>query len=373
MNKSFIELLCCIKCRGRLFLSEDYNYQINLNDIEFGVLGCKNCNALYPILKSVGVFFKENLLCHYLNQDEKDTLKQMGFNLNKNSSLNNDQERQLRSARNWIYQWKEVYNYSKEDLEKESFFSEELFFRFIPIKASDLKNKNIVIWCDGKGRGAYRVLKHSPNLIIVNEIGDEIYGIHSLISDIDNLLLLRCDMTDNPLRPSLADYSICDHALQHIIDNKLAFVRMLEVLRPGGIVALNVYSYENNCLMTRIIEPLKFLLHKLPLKIQHYFAFAPAIFIYLLIRLVYIPMQKLCSYKICNKFPLFDHMISWSKDSFRFIWTACFDLIHAPIAYYFRKSDIINMAALNNIKVMKLINTHGTTWSFVGEKIGRDS
>lgn len=373
MKESFIELLCCIKCRGKLFLSQDYNYQINHNDIEFGVLHCKNCSALYPILNSVGVFFRENLIYHYLNHDEKVALKQMGFNFHENGPLNNDQKRQLHAARNWTYQWKEVYDYSKEDLEKENFFSEELFFKFISIDVSDLKNKNIVIWCDGKGRGAYRILKFSPNLIIVNEIGDEIYGIRNLIPDIDKLLLLRCDMTDNPLRSRLVDYSICDHSLQHVIDNRLAFVRMLDVLRPGGIVALNVYSYENNFLMIRIIEPLKFLLHKFPLKMQHYIAFAPAIFIYLLIRLVYIPMQRFCSYKICKKFPLFDHMIFWSKSSFRHIWTACFDLIHAPIAYYFKKSEIINMAALNNIKVMKLINTHGTTWSLVGEKIGSDN
>lgn len=369
MREEHISLLKCIKCKGKLDFSRDHYHKIKDDKIELGVLSCLQCKAFYPIINGVGVFFPEQLLGHYLNEKEKEICCQIGlkYGFLKNE-LNKIEKKQLNVAKNWSYEWNEVYNYSKEDLEKDDFFGENLFFKFIPIMPVDFNDKVVVIWCGGKGREAYHISKYKPRLIVVNEIGDEIYGIRSLGSDTDNWLLLRCDMNDNPLKAELADYSICDHALQHVANHKLGFLKMLEVLKIEGIFGLNVYSYENNFLMIHIVEPLKLILHKLPLAVQADIAFVPAIFIYLLIHLFYVPIGRIFSDNICKQIPLFDHMIFWSKNSFKFMRTTCFDLIHAPIVHYFKESEMIDMVNRNNVTIMRLSNTHGTTWSLIGEK-----
>jgi len=116
----------------------------------------------------------------------------------------------------------------------------------------------VIVWCGGNGREAYHISKFNPSLLIVNEIGDEIYRINGLISQGINLLLLRCDMLHNPLRDGVADISICDHALQHVVDKPGAFSAISNVLASGGKAAICVYSYENNFLM-RLLQNSKIL------------------------------------------------------------------------------------------------------------------
>ncbi|MBI2996280.1 MAG: methyltransferase domain-containing protein [Candidatus Melainabacteria bacterium] len=369
MKRDYINLLRCIKCRGPLNLSEDHHYKIRHNKIELGVLSCSQCGSLYPIMNGIGVFFPNKLLRYYLNEKEKETCCQLGlkYEFLKNE-LNKIERKQLDVAKNWSYEWNEVYNYSKEDLDKDDFFGENSFFKFIPITPADFSDKVVVIWCGGKGRESYHISKYKPRLIVVNEIGDEIYGINAILPENAEPLLIRCDMTNNPLMDGFADYSICDHALQHVSDHRLGFKKILDALKPGGIIAINVYSYENNFLMTHIIEPLKFIFHRFPLKIQQNIARLPAVIIFVLIRFIYIPAKKIFPKQVCEKLPLFEHMMFWSKSSFKFFCMTCFDLIHAPISHHFRKFEIQEMAKSNKVIISELTNTHSTTWTLIGKK-----
>ena len=57
-----------------------------------------------------------------------------------------------------------------------------------------------------------------------------------------------------------------------------------------------------------------------------------------------------------------------SPNPFKFIWSACFDLMHAPISYHFREDEMTALAESNGVTIEKLVLTHGTTWSLVGRK-----
>ncbi len=370
MKASFLHLLHCIKCLGPLVLSPDFKSVVHGQDIQFGVLRCSSCKAIYPVLDGVGLFFRDHLLGHYVNPKEREALRQMSFPIQGGKGLSEIEHKQLLVAENWSYQWNEMYTYSPQDMHKQQrfFLSEELFFKFISINPEELRDTCVVVWCGGRGREAFHIAKYNPQVLIVNEIGDEIYAIRHLISPQDNVLLLRCDMTDNPLNQGVADFSICDHALQHVADHRLGFKKMLEALKAKGSVAVNVYSYENNFLMTHCVEPLKHILHRLPLRVQRYIAFIPAVCIYVLAHCFYVPIGRIVPSRICQRIPLFDHMIFWSKDTFNFVHTACFDLIHAPISYHFKKAEIVAMANENALRIKVLDNVHGTTWTFIGEK-----
>jgi len=275
-----------------------------------------------------------------------------------------DSEKLVRTVENWSYQWNEVLQWKTADFEGEGFCGEKCFRAFIPIELEAYRDKKVVIWCGGNGREAYHVARSSPKLIVVVEIGDEIYRIRNLFNSDVSLLLLRCDMLKNPLKKNIADISICDHALQHISDHEKAVEMIAGILEKNGVAGLCAYSHEHNLLMTHIVEPMKFILHRVPLKLLRLVSSLPALVIFFLINFLYMPLGRF-NVKLAREIPLYDHMAFWSKCDLKFIWTACFDLMHAPISYHFKKEEIEALAASNQLEIRKLINTHGTTWSLI--------
>ena len=112
---------------------------------------------------------------------------------------------------------------------------------------------------------------------------------------------------------------------------------------------------------------MKKVLHLLPLKAQERLSLVPAAMVHALIRLVYVPANKALP-RLAEKLPLNSHMMLWSKFDFKTVWTACFDLIHAPISYHFRKGEIEALCRQNGLTIDRLVNTHGTTWSLAATR-----
>ena len=230
------------------------------------------------------------------------------------------------------------------------------------------KDKTILVGCGGRGREAYHLLKFDPVMIIVVEIGKSIYEIAKNISDPESkLILLRSDLTYPPLKKNIADVSICDHALQHIVDHISAFKQMVEITKSGGVVSVCVYSYEGNFLMTQLVEPAKCFFPKSSHKIMQLASFLPALAVYLAIKTIYIPISRL-SESLAQKLPMWKHMLFWSNHSFNSVWTACNDLMNAPVTFHFKKGEMISLCETNKIKLEKLVHTNGTTWSLVAQK-----
>jgi hypothetical protein len=269
---------------------------------------------------------------------------------------------------NWSYQWNKLAPWDKDDFENDDFKGTACFKKFLPLEPADYAGRTVVVWCGGSGREAYHISKFRPALLIVNDIGDQIYRINGLIDESIELLLIKSDMVDHPLHPSIADLSICDHALQHIMDRDKAFSALVDVLKTPGTAAICVYSYEHNFLMTHIIEPLKRILHKLPLNFQRAISFVGALLIFLLIKLFYLPAKIFLPERVCRRLPLFDHMIFWSKGKFALIELSCFDLIHAPVSYHFKEHEVRRLAQTAGLQIEKLINTYGTTWSMTAKR-----
>ena len=391
MKRTDVDLLRCIECNGDLKIVQiaggtagspdgggPGSASPGLHDevvIEQGILGCTGCDAQYPVIDGVGVFFRPDLLSHYLSAHEVARLGEMGaahLAGQKREILDLDEQRQLAVSENWQYQWSEVVPFDAADLTEhpENMFGENVFWRFIPLSEADIKDKTVFVACGGRGREVFHISRRNPSRIIVNEIGTEIYAIHELLPQWrDRLLLLRCDLCYNPLKPGSADVSICDHALQHIPDHRLGFANLVRATRNGGLVCICVYSHENNFVMTHLVEPLKGLMHRLPLKGQRIIAHLPGLLVYLIIHGLYMPVHRI-SKGLFSRLPLHEHMLFWSHNSLKTICWQCFDLIHAPVSYHFRKSEIEELARENHLDIRVIENTHGALWSLVAARAG---
>ncbi len=367
MDQTDVQLLQCLQCHGDLkIVSGDV-----LNGLlEKGILGCSGCGAEYPVIDGVGVFFRPAVLPHYLSEFELGQLSEMGaahLAGNRQQTLDPTEQRQLAVSENWEYQWSEVIPFTVEDLtsDPENMFGEHVFWRFIPLSPDEIEGKTVFVACGGRGREAFHISRRNPARIIVNEIGTEIYAIRGLMPEWrDRLLLVRSDLCHNPLKPGIADISICDHALQHVPDHGLGFAKLVQAARTGGLVCICVYSYENNFAMTHVVEPLKSLMHRLPLRGQRMLAYVPGLMVYLVINLVYMPVRRV-SEGLFTRLPLHEHMLFWSHNSLRTICWQCFDLIHAPVSYHFRKKEILGLVRENGLRVRLMENTHGALWSLV--------
>ena len=367
MQVDDVHMLQCVDCHGNVNLEKG---TVENDIIINGILKCMSCSRSYPVIDEVGVFFRKGEFKDYVTDWEIDKINSLGFS-EVLGSIDGESDiavkKQIAVSENWEYQHEKVYRW-EQDIGKDTFHGRRLFWTFIPVDPESLRNKVVFVACVGRGKEAYHALQQDPKKVIANEIGAEIHSITGILGKKrKDLILLRHDISYPPVKKGQADISICDHALQHVFDHKLAFSRLVDVIKRDGIMAICVYSYENNFLMTHIVEPSKKFLRYFPLWFIRCLAFLPALIIYLSIHLIYVPSSRI-STEMAKTLPLQEHMMFWSTSPFKFIWSACFDLMHAPISYHFKKDYLTQLAKKNGINIVKLINTHGTTWSLVGTK-----
>ncbi|PKL49342.1 MAG: hypothetical protein CVV42_06525 [Candidatus Riflebacteria bacterium HGW-Riflebacteria-2] len=369
MKIKHVSWLKCLDCGSNLSIKAG---NISDEQIENGVISCQKCNRLYPVLDGAAVLFSRNSK-HALNQKEIETLAALGFAPKdfayENKELNTNELKQIAVLKNWEYQWDEIHPFTVSDLESNGFLSRAAFRNFIPIEPETVKGAIVLVGGAGRGREVYHLSKMGAKTIIALDLGREIYAARKLLQSCSDseLLLIRSDLVQMPLQSNLVDIAICDHALQHVHDHKQGFRELARVTRNGGQTAICVYSWEGNFLMTHIVEPAKFLLHKIPLKMLFALSFFPAFVLQFIIMLFYVPAGKAAP-ELAQKIPLYEHMNLWSKNRFITTWMSVFDLFHAPISYHFRREEVIGLAEENAMTIANLRHTNKVLWSLIARK-----
>jgi SAM-dependent methyltransferase len=327
----------------------------------------------------VGIFFRRSVIDLFITPHERQAVRDMGYDFDHLAGNRcSDNDRLTRSTTDkWNVHWDaywsgrtwEDYLTKAEDEEGRSdVCSARVFWNFIRLEPDQIRNAAVFIACSGGGREAYHVSKHCPGLLVVNEINPYIYSIRNLLQDVDNLLLLRNDIMYSPLKSGVVDFAICDHALQHIQDHHRAYANLADSVKPGGIVSVCVYSYENNRIMTHLVEPSKRLLTRLPLPAVRALALFPALLLYAIMHGLYRPIRRFFP-KVYAALPLSGLFGFWMHNTLRVVWSSCFDLMHAGISYHFKREEMENLARSNSLTIEKLDLVYDTLWSMNGRKL----
>ena len=95
-------------------------------------------------------------------------------------------------------------------------------------------------------------------------------------------------------------------------------MNLVESTKLDGTIAVCVYSYENNFVMTALIEPLKKIIHLFPLKTIKLISFFPALILFYVIKSFYVPINKIAK-TFADKLPLNEQMVLWARNSFKMI------------------------------------------------------
>lgn len=324
-----------------------------------GLAGCIGCSARYPIIHGTIIFLHESEAKHILDFDDyRRFLQLLGTPANDKPRIT---ELALRSALNWTEQLSRRFMVSTEMLEGNGFWGEQSFWRFCGLTQEDVKGRHVCVYCGGSGREAFHLLRAGAARVYVVDIGAHL--LHIMQSNQDHaarLIPILADFRENPVIPEAVDISICDHALQHIEDSAGAFAVMTTKTRPGGLVSICVYSYENNFLMTHLVEPLKPLLHRMGQRGLLALALLPAAMLYTVHR-VYCMLPRKSA-----RLPFRELLRLWGQDGFTMFHHACFDLLHAPVSHHFRRREIEDMARNNGISIRTLHMVNGTMWTLAG-------
>ncbi|MBF0249692.1 MAG: methyltransferase domain-containing protein [Alphaproteobacteria bacterium] len=369
MKAEHIPLLRCVDCTGALKL---VNAVFVGDVVDCGRLVCQDCGRSYPIIDTVAVCFRDDVVLDYLSQREVDFITAKGWNdclVSRGGGKAQWHAAQKSVADNWAYQWDVLADdWRAEDFAGPGLLSAKAFWNFVQIEPQEVLGKKVLVTCGGLGREARHVVDAGAAEVMVNEIGVEIYKIRKNVPGADDkLILLRSDACHLPLGPGVADIAICDHALQHIPNHVDAFQELAAKARSGGQVIICVYSWENNAIMTHMVEPSKQLIHRLPLKGQRVLALPLALAVFALTRGLYAPLGRFAPGVGC-RLPLFEHMRFWSEFPFSVLWLSIFDLLHAPVSYHFRKAEVEGLSASAGLRTRRLVNTNGTLWSLVAVK-----
>jgi SAM-dependent methyltransferase len=82
---------------------------------------------------------------------------------------------------------------------------------------------------------------------------------HETLGDQPNVHLLQADLFDLPFEPGSFDRVLCYGVLQHTPDPRAAFLALVEQVRPGGVLATDVYrraEYVDRWSAKRLWRPL---------------------------------------------------------------------------------------------------------------------
>lgn len=364
-----ISWLRCVSCGGEVALKAGEIFEDCLYD---GVLCCLECDQLYPVLGGAPVMFSRKSH-HCLNEAEVEIMNRFKFPIADygfvKRTKNHREKQQIAVEENWEYQWEKLYPFTVQDLNGAGLFGSDAFKNFLPLTPESVKGATILVGGAGRGREVYHLSQMGAKTIIAVDLGREILGCRELIAEGSEaeLLLLRSDLVELPLGDDLVDISICDHALQHIHDHKQGYAELARVCKQNGQVAICVYSWESNFIMTHLVEPAKVILHRIPLPVLFFLSLFPSLVLQFFILFFYVPLAKL-SKDLVSRLPLHEHLLFWSQNRFKTTWMGIFDLFHAPISYHFKREEVEKLACENDLNITLIHHTNGVLWSMIAEK-----
>lgn len=358
MKKRLLDFLVCPYCKKRLtlkvFLKEN-------QEIKEGMLVC-SCKRVYPIINAISRMLpdtlKNELLVEYKDFFHK--YKKHFPRLKKLSGQ--DKEIKRKTADVWGYQWRFFTDLIKE--------SKQQFLKWIqPVKPPFFKNKLVLDVGCGTGR----------HIVFSTAFGAETIGIdlspavetaYKNTQHIKNAHILQADIYHLPFKDKTFDYIYSIGVIHHLPDPQKGFNTLLNYLKIKGNISVWVYGKENNGFIVYFIEPIrKYVTTKLPLNILNFLSLFPTIVLYIIIKTIYKPLNKI---KITKNFvkllPYNEYFYQFSNFSFKHNWVNVFDKLNAPLAKYYTKNEFKKWFEEAKLKNISITHINNISWSGFGIK-----
>lgn len=303
------------------------------DDVESGQLVCDGCGYRWPITGGIPRLAPPDIA---------------------------EQQRQTAMAFGW--QWQ---HFSEQHPEFEAQFLDWIH----PLGPDAFRGKRVLDAGCGTGRHALYAATYGADEVVALDLSGAVEAARINLARFDNVHVVQGDLLRPPL--SLPEdgggfdlvYSI--GVLHHLPDPHAGFRSLLRYVRPGGMIAVWVYGWENNGLVRNVVEPLRRVSTKIPPPMLRGLAWPLAGAFHGAARVVYRPLHET---RLGGVLPLDEYMTSVAQFSFRQNYAIVFDQLVAPTAAYVRQQEIERWFDTDQFDEVAISHRHGNSWRGHGRR-----
>jgi len=251
------------------------------------------------------------------------------------------------SEKRFGYEWRRYH--------KIIFNQEIQFIRWIlPFSPDIFKNKSVLDAGCGMGRNSYWVLKYRPKELVAFDYDQRtVQAAKKNLASFKNARVEFKSIYEIDYQNKF-DIVFCIGVIHHLENPSLAIENLVRATKPGGLVLIWVYGYENNEWIIKWINPLRiYLTSKLSPFVLHLFSYCFSLPLYFFVKIF---PQKSPYFKLISQF------------DFRHIHSITFDQLLPRIADYYTKEEIRQFLVKHELKNIGINHTNQISWTAYGYK-----
>ena len=302
-------------------------------EIMEGSLECASCRAAFPIRGGIPRFLPEQL-----SAEKRATAAAFGYEWTHYTELND-------SYRSEFLDW------------------------IKPIAPEFFAGKVILDGGCGKGRHSFLSAEFGAKEVIGIDLSDAVEAAFQNTRHLPNVHIVQADIYNLPfLSPFDLIYSI--GVLHHLPDPRSGFLSLVRHLHPGARITIWVYGKEGNWWIEKLVNPFRIhVTSRLPKFVTQAISFLLALPLYLALKLIYGPVNKIGFLAPMKKFLFYsDYLCDISRYSFVENFWNVFDHLVAPTAFYHSQEEMeewMHSAGLAEVAITQKTNN---SWRAAGTK-----
>lgn len=357
MNDELLRLLRCTGC-GRPF--ELKAFAARGEEIEDGLLLCRECERLYPIIAGVPRMLRGQRLHNLVTGLDAFSMRYgIQFPLPESPEEGPVEATSIAVAKGFEFEWSK-YTEAREEDECE-------LFKYLGdvLAPADFAGRLILDAGCGQGRLAHFVAKFDARTVVCVDLSEAILkGQPHLGGLMGQVHVLQGDIYDLPFGASFdIVYSI--GVLHHLPDPEGGFRELVARVRPGGQIFLWTYG---DSAVVPFLRLARRITRRIPHRLMWPLSFAPAVAFYALTA-VYRSLRRVPGLQgLADRIPFHQY----SDQSLRKLWITALDHLSTPIVHYYRREDMeswLERAGLTDRVVSeRWAGRAGSTWRACGTR-----
>ncbi|CAB5128975.1 hypothetical protein D3OALGA1CA_3105 [Olavius algarvensis associated proteobacterium Delta 3] len=350
MRESLLELLVCPSCAGQLTLSAEVKEG---EEIVEGRLDCA-CKQVYPVVNGVprmlSPYLRVDVLSRYARFFE--THRYPGWDSGAGESL--AAEREMATMDRFGYEWKHFSDYNCDNFSE---FVKPLPERFLEGKLG------LDVGC-GAGRHAGYAYDRGAEIVDI-DLSPAVDVAQERHADKERVHFVQADMFALPFAEGTFDFIYSLGVLQHTVDPKGAYLKLVRYLRPAGAQFVWIYAHATRKVA---LELLRVVSQRLSNEGIQRMSFLCNLIDYGIF---------VNGYRVASRLPVLGGLArqyaplrlkEYSEFGYRVSYTDWFDRLSAPITNYYREADAVDWLRDSGLTKTEHALVGDSWWWLYGEK-----
>lgn len=330
MRPTLLDRLACPVCAGRLALVGGAG---GGGEIEEGEVRCESCGRSYPVTRGI-----PRLVPSQLSSAQQKTAEAFGW------------------------QWKHF-------VEMHPKYEEQFLDWVHPLAAGDFRGRLVLDAGCGIGRHAFYAARYGASEVIALDLSEAVETARETLRELPSAHVVQGDLLRPPLRSpedgSGLDLIYSIGVLHHLPDPRDGFRSLVRFLRPGGVIAVWVYGYENNGFVRNVVEPMRRVTTRVPPPLLRTVAFPLAAVFHGVVKGIYGPTRDKAAF---SALPLREYVSSLADYNFRQNYNIVFDQLVAPTAAYIKGEELRAWFEEAGLEDVEISHRHGNSWRGRGRR-----